>query len=437
MSRTSKDFSYGYQRWFLSFTKTDHHLSASLHLRISPSPNAVTCILDYTIVLLNREHFSRNEIYNAKDAVFTAACAVQSSPNFVGIPDLLSRQFTDDQGEFIIDLILRNPRSFYEDAIQVSPRVKGRPLERLESAYFAFGNLEWNLVLLPNPSGTILKLNRMTHFEHSCQTRFRVSVGPEHGNHFLSGILDSRSDLSGTGESIMAKLALENYVENNVVKVKVEMFSANLLSEIIIPTLHQSVHFYDRDKQGWHVQTYACERGETELLKLKMFYSDVKNVPREMARYVSWRVQVHPTNSPSASKPETLGPFVKYYQQRDVDFSFEISTKASLSQELAAVRARRPSQVENGSSAQSESTLNSYTVIVEWLQLHLLTPANFHHYDDFHRMQYHQMRLELATVQKECYSLERTLLQYQHGVKPQYHPADQDTRSGIELVNGV
>lgn len=115
----SKDFFYAYQRWFITFTKTEYHLSGSLHLRANASPNAITCILDFTLMLHNREHFSRNEIFHAKDAVFTSISSVQASPNFVGMADLLTRQFTDEQGEFIVDVILKNPRSFYEDTIQV------------------------------------------------------------------------------------------------------------------------------------------------------------------------------------------------------------------------------------------------------------------------------------------------------------------------------
>lgn len=128
------------------------------------------------------------------------------------------------------------------------------------------------------------------------------------------------------------RFALQNFVEGNTLKVLVEMFSANLLSEILVPGLHQSVHFHDRDKQGWHLQTYACEKGSTEFVKLKMFYDDVKHIPRDNARYVAWKVHLRPANSPPATKYEVLGPFAKYYQQRDVDFSFEITTKTPLSQ---------------------------------------------------------------------------------------------------------
>ena len=109
---------YDYCRYIV-FTKTEHHLCGSLRLRASASPNAMTCTLDFTIILYNREHFSRNEIYHIKDAVFTTECTTQACPNFVGLEDLLARQFTDEQTEFIADLVVKNPRTTYEDNIQV------------------------------------------------------------------------------------------------------------------------------------------------------------------------------------------------------------------------------------------------------------------------------------------------------------------------------
>lgn len=122
----SKDFFYGYQRWFIQFIKTEYHFCGSLHIRANASPNAITCILDFTFMLHNREHFSRNEVYHAKDAVFTSASPMHASPNFVGLADLLSRQFTDEQGEFVIDVVLKNARSFYEDTIQVKPMLSNK-----------------------------------------------------------------------------------------------------------------------------------------------------------------------------------------------------------------------------------------------------------------------------------------------------------------------
>ena len=75
----------------------------------------------------------------------------------------------------------------------------------------------------------------------------------------------------------------------------------------------------------------------------------------------------------------------------------------------------------------SGNTATAFIILVEWLHLHLLSPSQFHHYDDLHRAQYHQMRLEFAAVQAESYSLERTLLQYKHG----FHPENATSLAGL------
>ena len=68
---TTKDFYYGYHRWAISFTRAnDKSLGVYLILRnASPSTE---CFADYTLTLLNREHFSRNEQHTEKQCKFTA-----------------------------------------------------------------------------------------------------------------------------------------------------------------------------------------------------------------------------------------------------------------------------------------------------------------------------------------------------------------------------
>lgn len=67
---TTKDFYYGYHRWAISFTRAnDKVLGVYLILR-DTSPSAIT-YTDFSITLLNREHFSRNEQYGEKQSKFT------------------------------------------------------------------------------------------------------------------------------------------------------------------------------------------------------------------------------------------------------------------------------------------------------------------------------------------------------------------------------
>ncbi|GFY74271.1 uncharacterized protein TNIN_369721 [Trichonephila inaurata madagascariensis] len=58
---TTKDFVFGYHRWAVSFTRTEKILGVYLILR-NPSEDT-KCYVDYTFTILNREHFSKNEVY--------------------------------------------------------------------------------------------------------------------------------------------------------------------------------------------------------------------------------------------------------------------------------------------------------------------------------------------------------------------------------------
>lgn len=75
---TTKDFYYGYHRWAISFTRAnDKALGVYLILR-NPSPST-KCFVNFTLTLLNREHFSRNEQHTEKQCEFTVDRTTQVS----------------------------------------------------------------------------------------------------------------------------------------------------------------------------------------------------------------------------------------------------------------------------------------------------------------------------------------------------------------------
>ena len=78
---TTKDFCFGYHRWAISFQRpTEKVLGVHLLLR-NPSPNTA-CVVDFTLTLLNREHFSQNEVYTKRQAKFTITNPMQVSSEF-------------------------------------------------------------------------------------------------------------------------------------------------------------------------------------------------------------------------------------------------------------------------------------------------------------------------------------------------------------------
>lgn len=77
---TTKDFCYGYHRWAVSFSRTnDKILGVYLILR-NPSQNT-KCFCDFTFTLLNREHYSKNELFSEKQCKFSLDHPAQVSEN--------------------------------------------------------------------------------------------------------------------------------------------------------------------------------------------------------------------------------------------------------------------------------------------------------------------------------------------------------------------
>lgn len=75
---TTKDFCFGYHRWAISFQRpSEKVLGVHLLLR-NPSPNTA-CVVDFSLTLLNRRHFSHNQVYSKRQAKFTITNPMQVS----------------------------------------------------------------------------------------------------------------------------------------------------------------------------------------------------------------------------------------------------------------------------------------------------------------------------------------------------------------------
>lgn len=145
----AKDFVYGYQKWTVSFVKNDHHLGAFLKLQ-TPS-TSMACKLDYSFTMLNHEHFTKNESFIEKDSVFNQESDTKGRKSFVSLSDLATRSFIHENGEFLVELELRNIVSTLECMLHIPKESQSKYIEggRMESPYFSFGLFDWSLSLFP------------------------------------------------------------------------------------------------------------------------------------------------------------------------------------------------------------------------------------------------------------------------------------------------
>lgn len=327
---TTKDFTYNYQKWAITFNRVDKYLGAYLAWR-NPCVG-MKCYVDFVFSILNRGHFSLNEVFSAKQCRFTVDQTVNGNRKLISISDLHARNFTDENGEFILEVTLSNVRNIFESDIRIphSQPLSGHPGKtiKLETNYFIFGNFEWNIALYPpqqSDSGSresrpLVCLNRLTGFDHQCRVKYRVVLG-EGERRIDSGILEDFSDNEGHGYGWPLKCQLSDLVRRGLIRVHLEMISANTVSEVklcVSNVLGMSAHCYDRDKQAWSIETDV----NTEFLRLKIIYKDIYNVPRNHLRHVSWSAHVirrHPKTG--AKEPITVlgAPLSKYYVQDESD----------------------------------------------------------------------------------------------------------------------
>lgn len=351
---TTKDFVFGYHRWAVSFSRTEKVLGVYLILR---NPSAGTkCYVDFTFTLLNREHFSKNEVYAEKQCRFSVDHPSHGTSKWMLMTDLKNRKFTDENHEFLMELSVSNVMTVFEGEIKIphgsghggsshgsksssSAAAAAAAAAKLETSYFTFGNFEWNVSILPHgdeqdaSNRPRLLLNRLTGFDHQCRVMYRVVLG-EGERKIDSGILDQISDMSGRIRGFSMRCHVPDLVRRSTLKIYLEMICANPISEAKVPTVrdpNSTANCYDRDKQGWCVEADM----ECESLKLKLFYSDLHNVPRNHLRSVYWNayvVRFHPTTGTKESILVLNAPHSNYYVQDGVDMGVVMETNIPVRQ---------------------------------------------------------------------------------------------------------
>lgn len=285
---TSKEFTYGYQKWAITFSRTEKVLGVYLVWR--NASEGMRVYIDFSFTLLNREHFSVNETFSGKQVKFTYDSPAQGNRRYIPVNDLYGRNFTDSNGEFQLELTMSNIRTVYETEIRVAQSVFGThpKVHKFETTYFTFGGFDWNMALYPHGKdpgdGRLgIFLNRLTGFDHQCRVRYNVVLG-DGEKRIDSGIIDDVSDSDGKGYGWHPRVRFPDLVYKGIIRVHLEMMLANTLSEVSVAVNNQHAatvaQCYDRDKQAWTIEADT----HSETVRLRMVYKDIHNVPRNHLR---------------------------------------------------------------------------------------------------------------------------------------------------------
>ncbi|XP_066959176.1 LOW QUALITY PROTEIN: uncharacterized protein [Macrobrachium rosenbergii] len=435
---TSKELTYGYQRWAITFSRSEKVLGVYLVWR-NPC-EGMRVYIDFTFTLLNREHFSVNEAFTGKQVKFTFDSPAQGNRRLINMDDLYSRNFTDENGEFQLELTVANIRTVFEAELRVPPPLNGggagagaaggipqnRKESRYESPYFHFGHYDWHVSVTGSSSSSSgsssgsasegrpsVQLRRLTGFDHQCRVRYLMVVG-EGERRADSGILDQLSDHEGrTPGWTPSRTRLSDLVHKGVLRLYLEMILANTTSEVRLQPLASAaaaagggvvppVQCYDRDKQAWALEPDL----HSDMFRLRLMYNDIHNVPRNHLRYVCRNAYLLRRASRGYVESVCLanGPFSNlYYAQETSDDGLMMESDVPVK------------EIKEGPSPYVDER-KELTVQIEWVESLLLFQATYHKYDDVTRMHNYQMRREITALEAENFSLERQLFSYQKSI---------------------
>ncbi|KAK2141779.1 hypothetical protein LSH36_1042g00007 [Paralvinella palmiformis] len=292
---------------------------------------------------------------------------------------------------------------------------------RVETNYFSFGGFDWSLMLYPNGDSrddagqSMVGLVRQTNFDHVCRVRYRLQLGQ--GNRIVdSEMMEQTVDIAGRGELYNPGYNLYHLCSSkSKLRIQMELMSVTALSEVQICPLDRSKnrgHLYDRDKQAWIIESDVSRYN----LKLRLFYADIRNVPRMCLRHVMFGVSVLPLRGGHQARPIRAkgSPFYEYYSQNDPDDCFDVCTDITVE------------SLQDADSVYLDPEFHRMTIQVEWLETHVLHHERYQRLDDINSKHKHQMLREIMALQAENYALEKQLYSYQVSIAKTETPRPKD-----------
>eukprot|EP00094_Tigriopus_californicus_P008290 TCALIF_07986-PA protein Name:"Protein of unknown function" AED:0.27 eAED:0.27 QI:0/0.4/0.16/0.83/1/1/6/0/368 len=362
---------YGYHRWAVAFSR--HEKTVGIYLVWRNASEGMKVTLDFNLILLNRDHFSQNQIFNRKRVKFSH----ESPGNETTQPAISTRRsnelrasnqatrtcknehFMDRNGEFQIEVGLSSIHSVFEHKFKLNQSIfaHSSKLGKFETAYFSQGHYDWSLALYPNgradsqigvPEGqtgssVTVYLTRHSGLDRTCRVKFILKLGDGDAQ-IDSGMLDEASDSDGRSYGWLPRAKLADLVHKGTLRLVVEMVSVNVVSLVELPVVPPNpigCPLYDNDKHTWELESDL--NGDT--LRLRLVHKDAKNIPRNHIRYVCWAVyllKTHPKlksalgegdNAPreyTAKIPMDQKFYFQYYVQDDTEVGTLMDTKIPL-----------------------------------------------------------------------------------------------------------
>ena len=195
---------------------------------------------------------------------------------------------------------------------------------RLETSYFSFGLFDWCLAV-DTETRRHVYLVRQTNFDHLCRLTYRMTFG-DGEQKMKTDFFEHVIDTSGHGQPTDIGCDLYTLTDSKgQLRVHIDLMAVVPMSEALLCPFQPNkcrAHLYDREKQAWYLESDVTG----EYLRLRLYYVDVRNIPRKCLRQVTWGLSIKPTRSSMAPVKAIGGPFTRYFCQADIEEGFIMNT---------------------------------------------------------------------------------------------------------------
>ena len=129
--------------------------------------------MDFAFTMVNKEHFSKNESISEKGVEFTVDKPTHGRKTFIGLSDLLNRQFRHKNDSYLLELELRSISTHFE-------QVRGVFI-------FRYG-MNLNVEIIVQRFRKIIKINEANNkntFKNTSKTHYPRYVFEKSSMHFV------------------------------------------------------------------------------------------------------------------------------------------------------------------------------------------------------------------------------------------------------------
>lgn len=131
-------FEYHSFRWRLRLIRTQLHVGAFIELSTRMENSNSRIYIDYTLTVINQEHFSKNQSFSRRNVCFNNSSKSHGDGCFVEASDLCERHFVFEDGHFLLELEIAYP------VVNICIEIH-KHFNDFKSEEFTLGEQNWHL----------------------------------------------------------------------------------------------------------------------------------------------------------------------------------------------------------------------------------------------------------------------------------------------------